>query len=442
MVLCGVAIGVVPAALLGVYARCAPFEAPETMMTIPGNVVLDANGGVLRRDGKDGFRIPVTLAQIAPAVLDATIAAEDQRFEEHPGVDPVAAVRAAVSFQNNPSGASTITQQLARRLYLRDDSEPRLLRKLRESAIALQIEAHQSKDEILQAYLNEVYYGRGAYGIEAAARVYFGVSARNLDVAQAAMLAGIPQLPGAYDPLDQPDAARARQQYVLSRMAATGKIDGATERAARAEELSILPSMEAAIAPHFVTYALDELYALRPDLKGERGLVIETTLDAGLQQAAERTVQLRLDDVKEKGAGNAAVVAIEPATGRVLAMIGSADFFDESKAGQVNMAIQPRQPGSALKPFLYAAALEHGFTAASELLDVPTSFVTPTGLYTPGNYAGGAGLFLQRPGCADAGPARDRRAVGDREPVRAEDADRRRGLRPLAHAWRRRRAPC
>jgi penicillin-binding protein 1C len=381
-----VALAGASGAVLGLYVRCAPFDSPEAMMTVPGNVVLDANGGVLQRDGKDGFRIPVTLEQVAPAVMDATIAAEDQRFEEHPGVDPLAAARAALSFESNPSGASTITQQLARRLYLPDDSEPRLFRKLRESVIALQLEAHQSKDEILQAYLNEVYYGRGAYGIEAAARVYFGVSARNLDVAQAAMLAGIPQLPGAYDPLDQPEAARARQRYVLSRMAATGKIDGATERAARAEELRILPSIEPAIAPHFVTYALDELYAARPDLKGKRGLVIETTLDAGLQQAAERTAQLRLDDVKEKGAGNAAVVAIEPGTGRVLAMIGSADFFDETKSGQVNMATQPRQPGSALKPFLYAAALERGFTAASELLDVPTSFETPTGIYAPGNY--------------------------------------------------------
>lgn len=386
LALCGVAMGVVPAALLGLYARCAPFDAPETMMTVPGNVVLDANGGVLQRDGKDGFRIPVTLAQVAPATLDATIAAEDQRFEEHPGVDPAAAMRAAASFGDNPSGASTITQQLARRLYLRNDSEPRVFRKLRESVLALQLEAHLSKDEILQAYLNEVYYGRGAYGIEAAARVYFGVSARNLDVAQAAMLAGIPQLPSAYDPLDQPEAAQARQRYVLSRMASTGKIDQETASAAAVEELRILPAVEPAIAPHFVAYALDELFAERPDLRGKRGLVVETTLDAGLQEATERTVQLRLDDVKEKGAGNASVVAIEPASGRIVAMVGSADFFDAAKAGQVNMAIQPRQPGSALKPFLYAAALEHGFTAASELLDVPTSFQTPTGLYTPGNY--------------------------------------------------------
>jgi penicillin-binding protein 1C len=385
-VVCGIAAAALSAVVLGVYVRCAPFDAPGNMMTVPGNVVLDANGGVLQRDGKDGFRIPVTLAQVAPAVVDATVAAEDQRFEEHPGVDPVAAVRAAASFRSNPSGASTITQQLARRLYLRDDGGPRLVRKMRESVIALQIEAHRSKDEILQAYLNEVYYGRGAYGIEAAARVYFGVSARNLDVAQAAMLAGIPQLPTANDPRNQPEAARARQRYVLGRMAATGKIDRATESAARSEELHILPAVDPAIAPHFVAYALDELYAARPDLRGRRGLIIETTLDAGLQQSAERTVQLRLNDIKEKGAGNAAVVAIDPASGRIVGMIGSADFFDEAGAGQVNMAIQPRQPGSALKPFLYAAALEHGYTAASQLLDVPTAFQTPNGLYAPGNY--------------------------------------------------------
>jgi penicillin-binding protein 1C len=374
-----------PAALV-LYVFFAPFDSPESRMEIPGTVVLDAHGTVLQRDARAGLRIPVTLDQVAPIMVRATIAAEDQRFDEHPGVDPIAVGRAIVNMPSQRSGASTITQQLARRLYLRDESGPPLLRKAREAVIAFQLEAHRSKDEILTAYLNEIYYGRGAYGVEAAARVYFGVSAGNLNLSQAAYLAGLPQLPSVYDPEDNPGPALARRQYVLDRLVDDGDVTRDQANEAGADDIHLLPQLPPVVGPHFVQYAMEELRRVRPDLADRPGLVIETTLDAGLQQETERVVKLRLDDLRDRNVTDAAVVVLDPASGRIVTMVGSADFSDQAHGGQLNMAVEPRQPGSALKPFLYAAAFEHGFTPATPLLDVPTTFETPQGPYAPLDY--------------------------------------------------------
>ncbi len=382
-----VRLSVVAAAVLALpaYVFFAPFDAPEGKGVVPGTVVLDARGTVLQRDGVEGFRIPVALEQVSPIARDATIAAEDQRFESHPGVDPLAMVRAAVRFRSQRSGASTITQQLARRLYLQEGGGPLPVRKARESLIALQLETHRSKDEILELYLNDVYYGRGAYGIEAAARVYFGVSAENLDLRRASYLAGLPQLPAVYDG-ETGEAGRARQAYVLDRMVATGRITASEAEAAKAEALAILPQLDPAIAPHFVAFALQELARVRPDLAGRPGLVIETTLDAGLQRESERLVRAQLEQLRERNVTNGAVVAIEPGTGRIVVMVGSATDGDASRGGAFNMAMTLRQPGSALKPFLYATALEAGYTVATPLLDVPATFQTKSGPYSPLNY--------------------------------------------------------
>lgn len=374
-------------AVLAVIVRFGPLDPPEGRLPPPGTAVLDTRGAVLSRDMKAGLRLPVPLPQVAPLLQEATIAAEDRRFFHHPGVDPLAIARALLSWgEPAAGGASTITQQLARRLYLTDYAGPPLLRKLREALLALQIEARRSKEEILSLYLNSVYYGRGAYGVEAAARIYFGARARDLELAQAALLAGLPQLPVAYDPVAEPRAAQGRQRYVLGRLAAAGRISPEQAEAAAAEPLAVVGVAPEAVAPHFVAYALEELEDVRPDLARLAGQVIETTLDAGLQREAERIVRRRLEEIRDRGAGNAAVVALDPATGHILALVGSAGFFDEEIGGQVNMALQPRQPGSALKPFLYAAALERGFSAATPLLDVPTAFQTPAGTYAPGNF--------------------------------------------------------
>jgi penicillin-binding protein 1C len=374
-------IGVVAAFFAVVWA--APLPTLESRMQPPGTVVLDANGTVLRRDAREGLRIPVELEQVAPFAVQATLAAEDQRFGTHPGVDPIAIGRAVTTLFSEPSGASTIHQQLARRLYL-DEGQPLAIRKPREMFLALRIDARNSDEEILEAYLNAIYYGRGAYGIEAAARVFFGVSAGNLSLAQAAFLAGLPQLPAELDPTVDDTAARQRQRYVLDRMAADGHISEETASAAASEPLALLPELAPAIAPHFVDFALAELAAIRPDLAGQPGLVVETTLDAGLQAEAERIVSLHVEELARFEATNGAAVVLEPGTGRILTMVGSADPSGEH--GAINMALAARQPGSALKPFLYAAAFERGYTAASPLLDVPATFATNAGNYTPLNY--------------------------------------------------------
>lgn len=287
--------------------RAATFAGGE--LPTPGTVVLDANGTVLQRDTRDGVRIPVTLDRVAPIMVDATISAEDQRFGAHPGVDPIAIVRAAALLRSNRSGASTIQQQLARGLYLDGGGGWLPVRKLREMVLALRIDAHNSDAAIIEAYLNAVYYGRGAYGVEAAARIYFGTSARNLDVAQAAFLAGLPQMPGGYDPDQHLDAAKARQAYVLGRLREDGHISREREREAAAEPLALLPPLAPVIAPHFVAYALDELRQLRPDLADRAGLVIETKCDS-LRLMARKLTEMGQAGVVHEGCIQEIVISL------------------------------------------------------------------------------------------------------------------------------------
>jgi penicillin-binding protein 1C len=373
-----------PITVVTAFAYIAPLQSPYSLTEAPGWVVLDSNGVVLQRETGNGLRVPVTLDQVAPVMIEATIAAEDHRFRSHPGIDPVAIGRALINLPFERSGASTLTQQLARRLYI-EDGTPLIERKAREALIALQLEARYSKDEILSLYLNEVYYGRGAYGVEAAARLYFGVSAANLDLTQASFLAGLPQRPAEYGESLETPGLRERQGYVLKRMVETGHATVVEATLAAHEQLALLPAQRPVLAPHFVNYVLGELSRVRPDLATTQGLVIETTLDAGLQVDAQGQVDYQLGLLRDKAVGNAAVVVLEPSTGRILTMVGSSDF-DDARTGQVNMALAPRQPGSALKPFLYATALERGYTAASMLLDVPSAFTSDAGLYQPLNY--------------------------------------------------------
>ena len=377
--------GAVLLALLG-YLRLAPLDAPDERGTRPGTVLLDATGLVLARDETAGLRIPVRLDAVAPRMIQATIAAEDRRFRGHPGIDPVAVLRALLHGGSQPSGASTITQQLARRLYLSDDGTPALVRKAREGIIALQLEARRSKDEILALYLNDVYYGRGAYGVEAAARVYFGTSAGDLDLAHAAYLAGLPQRPARYASTSDQAPALARQAYVLGRLADDGWITRAEADLAQRQPVGLLPEAPAPLAAHFVAQARAELARLRPDLTQRNGLVIETTLDAGLQAETERLVRLHLAQLAERHATNGALVAIEPASGRILALVGSATDGDPTLGGAIDMTRSPRPAGSTLKPLLYAAGFERGLTPATTLLDVPTAFATDRGQYTPLNF--------------------------------------------------------
>jgi 1A family penicillin-binding protein len=363
---------------------------------------LDDSTKILDRDGRllyevtvpqEGMHTYLSLDEIAAALRQATIAVEDSSFYSNPGFDVFGMTRALV--QNVQAGeivagGSTITQQLVRNLYLSPEERTSrsLWRKARETILAVRLTRDRSKDDILELYLNQVYYGNLAYGAEAAARTYFGKSARDLDLAEASLLAGLPQSPARYDPLANLPAAKARQATVLSLMEKDGYISREERQAALDELLRFREASFPVEAPHFVVYVrglLEEMLGPEPVEQG--GLRVYTSLDLDMQRTAEAIVSRRVAALRDNDASNAALVALDPETGQVLAMIGSTDYFDDDIDGAVNMALAPRQPGSSIKPITYAAALERGYTAATPIPDVRTSFLTRGGdLYVPNNY--------------------------------------------------------
>ncbi|MCS6844903.1 MAG: PBP1A family penicillin-binding protein [Caldilineales bacterium] len=350
-------------------------------------------------DPRAGLRRRVPLSQISPYLIQATVATEDANFYRHRGVDPVALLRAvynAVRTQGPVAGTSTISQQLVKLVFL--SPERTLSRKLKEAVLAAEITRRYDKDTILELYLNEVYYGHLAYGAEAAARIYFNTSARDLTLAQAALLAGLPQSPAFYDPLQNPQAAKRRQADVLRLMVEAGYITPAEADAAWQEDLQYygqgLDAVRLTKAPHFVMYVrsqIEQLYG--PEMLYRGGLQVYTTLDLGLQEAAEAEVRAGVARLRDRQVSNAALVAIRPQTGEILSMVGSADFFDQEIDGQVNVALAMRQPGSAIKPFTYLATFEMAqdwWTPATLVEDVRTEFPDGPGRppYVPRNYDG------------------------------------------------------
>jgi len=382
------------------YANIAlSLPAPEELGALSADFVstkiYDRQGGLLYElfDPQWGRRTKVSLARISPYLIQATVATEDRYFYQHPGFDPLSIARAIwynVTEGEIVSGASTITQQVARSVLLSpvERTQRTLSRKVREAILAAEITRRYPKDTILEIYLNEILYGNLAYGIEAAAETYFDKSADQLSLAEAALLAGLPQAPALHDPYANPDDAKARQVVVLGLMAEAGYITPAQAEAAQAEELEYVPLSFPIRAPHFVMYArqlLEQEYGVEALYKG--GLRVYTTLDPGLQAIAERVAKEHVQSLADKHVTNAALVALKPGTGEVLAMLGSVDFFDEDIAGQVNVALRLRQPGSSIKPVTYVAAFEKGWTPATLIWDVPTEF--PDGAnppYKPTNY--------------------------------------------------------
>lgn len=373
----------------------APEELWTRSITFSSTKIYDRHGVLLYEvfDPQGGRRTRVRLEDISPYLRQATIATEDKRFYQHPGVDPIGVVRAIwqnVTEQNIVSGASTIPQQLARTVFLSPEerSQRTLSRKVKEAVLATEIIRRYSRDEILELYLNTIYYGHLAYGIEAAAETYFGKTAADLSLAEAALLAGLPQSPAIYDPFTNPEAAKARQSIVLSLMVEEGYITPAEAEAARSVELHFVAPRIEMRAPHFVTYVrqlLEQKYGSAILYQG--GLQVYTTLDSRLQGIAERVAREQIAALAEKHVTNAALVALRPNTGEILAMLGSVDFFDPEIDGQVNVALRLRQPGSAIKPVTYVAAFEKGWTPATLIMDVPTEF--PDGAnppYKPTNY--------------------------------------------------------
>ncbi len=388
----GCGLGLAALLLIGAYFwLTTELPAPERLRAraaLGSTRILDRRGQLLYEapDPLSGWRRPLPIAEIPPALRQATIAVEDRDFYANLGVDPRGILRAAWANLRSGelvAGGSTITQQLARGFLLDPDLAQRrtLDRKLRETVLALKLTAAYPKDEILALYLNQTYYGGMAYGVEAAAQRFFGKPARDLDLAECALLAGLPQAPSRYDPLADRAAAQARQAEVLDAMVRAGYISASQAAAAQAEPLRFAAGPEPTRAPHFVTYVLDQLAAqLGPEVVARGGLTITTTLDADLNDAAQQIL-------RRHRAGNGAVVVLDPSDGAILAMVGSPDFGDASIQGQVNAALARRQPGSAIKPLTYAAALERGWTPATTILDVPGSFTTREGRpYVPQNY--------------------------------------------------------
>jgi penicillin-binding protein 1C len=353
-------------------------------------VVVDRHGVPLYEalSGEGTRNTRLDAAELPAVLVAATIAAEDRRFWSHPGVDPVAMLRAVVRNVRErrvAEGGSTITQQVAKLLLTRQ--EPRRHRgvraKVQEAVLALRLEHRLTKREVLAWYLNLASYGNQVVGVRRAGREYFDRDVSLLTPAQAAFLAGLPQRPSGFNPYRARAAALARQQAVLRRMASSGVRSPGESREAAAERLVFTAGAAHFKAPHFVEMALGAAASDRP-------ATIQTTIDAALQADISGIVESRRDVLQQHGAFNVAIVVLDNATAEWRAWEGSGDYFDEQHGGTINGPVVPRQPGSALKPFTYALAFETGHSPASVLPDVPSAFPTAEAgvLYTPRNYDG------------------------------------------------------
>ena len=392
-------------------ARTSQFET---------TTIYDRNGEKLYEilDPNGGKRTYIPLEEMSPYLIAATLATEDKNFYTNPGFDLPAMFRAL--WQNYTtgevvSGASTITQQLARILLLGPDEryEQTVERKAREIILAREITRKYSKDQILELYLNEINYGNISYGAEAAANTYFNTSAGKLDLAGAALLAGIPQAPGVYDIYTNREATLERSLQVLSLMYEltkenNGCIQLGADRTPVCINLDEFTGAQQNLAnctfdppgnqipyPHWVMYIrqlLEERYGV--DTLYRAGMRVYTTLDPVLQTLAQQTVSAQVQTLAAQNVTDGALVAVQPATGEILAMVGSADFNNAAISGQVNMALAPRQPGSSIKPLTYTAAFEKGWTPSTLIWDVPSEFAPSddpndtSPPYKPVNYDG------------------------------------------------------
>ncbi len=393
----------------------SPGELPRRAAA-PSCKIYDRNGQLLFEviDPHLGKHSPLPLDEIPIALRQATIATEDAGFYTNPGFDLKGMLRALwINLRGGEvlAGGSTITQQVVRNLLLspQERTQRTLTRKLRETILAWRLTRAYSKDDILALYLNETYYGNMAYGVEAAAQAYFGKSVEELDLAECALLAGLPQAPALYNPLLDPEAARRRQKVVLNLMVRQGYISQEEADLAAAERLKFAATPFPIRAPHFVSYVWSTLEReLGIETLARGGFAVYTTLDVELQDKAQEIIRYRLQSLRERGTpnrnvNNAALVALDPQTGEILVMAGSADYFDTTISGAVNVCLALRQPGSAIKPITYATAFDPAwlnrpdeavtrwgklpFTPATMLLDVRTSFITREGVgYVPLNY--------------------------------------------------------
>lgn len=388
-----------------IEAGVTKLDAAHDRDTFESSRIYDRNGNLLWEIFGEGKRTEIPLSQIPQDLIHATIAVEDDSFYENEGMDVPSLIAALIAnFRNRdndgrPVGASTITQQLVRHIAFTSEEGASVSynRKAKEIVLAWLMTRKYSKDEILELYLNEIYYGNLAYGSEAAAQTYFGTSATQLNLAQASLLAGLPQSPVELDPLTNLEGAKARQWVVLNLMVSEGSITKEQAEAAYLEPLVFVQQEVSLTAPHFSVYVRQLLEAqFGADVVANGGLRVTTTLDLDYQRLAELLARQHVNEVgPEHNLSNAALVAMKPATGEILAMLGSVDYHDEAIDGTVNITLSPQQPGSSIKPITYAAAPSPdaeglaSWSAGDIVWDVPVEYPTAGGAsYEPVNYDG------------------------------------------------------
>ncbi len=376
-------------------------ESFEQRKIAQSTKIYDRTGEILLFDVHENVkRTLIPFEEISRHVKNASVAIEDAEFYEHIGVKPVAFLRAVIAnlqAREFAQGGSTITQQVVKNSVL--TSEKKVSRKLKEWVLAVKLEETLSKEQILELYLNEAPFGGSIYGVEEASRSFFGKSAADVTLAEAAYLAALPQAPTYYSPYgNNKDALSARKNLVLQKMLENEFITEEEYTEAQKEEVEFLPKSETGIqAPHFVMYIreyLAEKYGERAI--EERGFKVITTLDFELQREAEEIVKrYALENDEKFDASNAGLTAINPETGEILVMVGSRDYFDEEIDGNFNITLAHRQPGSAFKPFVYATALSKEYTPETVVFDVQTQFsstcekdkfISDENCYAPVNY--------------------------------------------------------
>jgi penicillin-binding protein 1C len=353
--------------------------------------IYDRNGVLLYETlyPEKGRTTELELDQISDFLIDATIAVEDKNFYNHSGVDIEGIARAIylnIKEGQIVSGGSTITQQLIRNL-IGTDKKRTLFQKVKETFLAIRLERVLSKDEILHLYLNTIYYGNLNYGVGAASYGYFGKHVSDLDLAESAFLAGLPQAPNRYDPFDERQAAIDRKNHVLELMEDHGTITDTEYNEAKNEALNFELNLVEVKAPHFVNYVLGELESQFGSSFISEGLHIKTSMDYSMYEKVQEISRANLDLLIGRNVTNASVVVLDPKTADILVMMGSVDYFDTEIDGNVNVAIQARQPGSAIKPITYSVAFEQGWHGATLIEDEPVRFFTADGNpYYPKNY--------------------------------------------------------
>jgi len=384
------------ALFIGLPLLSLSLPSPDKIVRTQGfsTQIMDRNGQVLYNVYANQNRTPENIADIPIYLREATISIEDKNFYTHGGFDPLGMLRGFLRIftTGRAEGGSTLTQQLVKNALLTNDRT--IIRKIKEFVLSVEIERKYSKDQILQMYLNEVPYGGTAWGVGAAAETYFGKDVKDLGLTESAILAGMPQSPSTYSPYSAtPKAYIQRTKDVLRRMREDGFITSDQEKSADSQlsSISFQPRGAGFKAPHFVQYVekiLETTYGQAAVEQG--GLQVTTTLDLALQEKAQQAVTDEIAKVEKQHITNGAAVVLNPETGEIMAMVGSKNFSDPNYDGQVNVTTSLRQPGSSFKPFTYVTAFKKGFTAATLLMDVPTTF--PGGIgqpdYNPVNYDG------------------------------------------------------